>query len=151
MSISRFETRSPNLLETSYLTPQKERFSPTFPQKPPKCLLSLYFSVTQWERPLCWRSWSTCVCNMPSHSSEHACRMFPWSASVRRDDRRHLFFGDHVISEDADVADLDFDGVARDHIAVSSLGAHPEYVARVEGRVPAQLLNPGRRIPDLVG
>jgi hypothetical protein len=30
------------------------------------------------------------------------------------------------------------------------LGAHPEHVARVEGRVLTQLLNPGRRIPYLV-
>ena len=82
---------------------------------------------------------------------EHAFRMLPWSASARRHRRTHLFFGDHVIPEDADVADLDFDDVARNHIAISSLGAHPEHVARVEGRVPAQFLNPGRRIPDLVG
>ena len=44
----------------------------------------------------------------------------------------HLCLGHHVISEDADVTDLDFDDVARDHIAVSSLGAHPEYITWVE-------------------
>ena len=82
---------------------------------------------------------------------EHIFRMFPWSASARRYHRTHLFFGDHVISEDADVADLDFDSVARGHVTVSSLSTHQEHVTRVEGCVPAQLLNPGRRIPDLVG
>src|SRR5215471_12156111 len=62
-----------------------------------------------------------------------------------------LFFGDHIIPEDADVADLDFDDIARNHVAISPLGTHPEHVARVQGRVPAQFLNPCRRIPDLVG
>src|ERR1043166_4455722 len=76
---------------------------------------------------------------------------FSITSSARRYRRAPLFFGDHVISEDADVADLDFNSVAWDHIAVSSLGAHPEHIARVEGRVPAQLLNPGRCIPNLVG
>ena len=76
--------------------------------------------------------------------------MLPWSASVTWHRHTPLFFGNHVISEDADVADLDFDGVARDHVAVSPLGAHPEHVVRVEGRIPAQLLNPSRRIPALV-
>src|SRR5713101_7623805 len=62
-----------------------------------------------------------------------------------------LFLGSHVISEDADVADLDFDDVARDHVPVGPLRTHPEHVAGIEGRVPAQLLDPGGRIPDLVG
>ena len=120
----KFEAKSPNLLRNSHFTPKQGKFSPSFPQKLLKSLLSLYFSVTSiGEAPLLAQS---------AH-------------------RTHLFFGDHVISQDTDVANLYFDGVTRDHVAVSSLGAHPEHVARVEGCVPAQLLNPGRRIPDLVG
>ena len=120
----KFEAKSPNLLRNSHFTPKQGKFSPSFPQKLLKSLLSLYFSVTSiGEAPLLAQS---------AH-------------------RTHLFFGDHVISQDTDVANLYFDGVTRDHVAVSSLGAHPEHVARVESRVPAQLLNPGRCIPDLVG
>src|SRR5262245_61417379 len=80
-------------------------------------------------------------CNCPLSMASYACG---WPGLP-------LSLGHHVISEDADVADLDFDDVARDHVAVSPLGAHPEHIAWVEGGVPAQLLNPGRRIPDLVG
>jgi hypothetical protein len=70
---------------------------------------------------------------------------------------RHLgagtgsLFGHHVVSEDANPRDLDFDDIARDHVAVGPLRAHPDHVAWMEGGVPAQLLNPGCGIPDLVG
>src|SRR5215510_3314586 len=151
MRTSKSTKRALNSLKISHLNPQKEKFSPTFPQKMPKSLLSLYFFVTSMgEAPPLAQVNHLCL----QHTEplcEHAFRMFPWLASVKRYHRTHLFFGDHIISEDADVTDLDLDGVARDHVAVSSLGAHPEHIARVEGGVSAQLLNPGRRIPDLIG
>ena len=62
-----------------------------------------------------------------------------------------LFLSYHIIPEDADATDLDFDDVARDHVAVRPLSAHPQHVSRVEGRVPAELLDPRRRVPDLIG
>jgi hypothetical protein len=62
-----------------------------------------------------------------------------------------LSLGHYVISEGADATDFDLDDVAWDHISVSPLGAHPEHVTGVERGVPAELLNPGCCVPDLVG
>ena len=133
------------------LSSSERRVFPNFSTKDVKKVAKPLLSVTSMgEAPLLAQLVHLCL----QHAEplwEHAFRMFPWSASARRYHRPHLFFGDYVVSEDADVADLDLDGVARDHVAVSSLGTHPEHVARVEGRVSAQLLNPGRRIPDLIG
>ena len=36
-----------------------------------------------------------------------------------------LFLSHNVISENADIADLDFDDVAWEHVTVRSLGPHP--------------------------
>src|SRR5262245_46573971 len=73
---------------------------------------------------------------------------------VTRDDdviEVYLCLRNHVISEDADVADLDLDDIAGDHVPVRALGSHPEHVTGVEGGVATELLNPGRRVPDLLG
>src|SRR4029453_8020858 len=61
-----------------------------------------------------------------------------------------LLLGDHVVSEHADAADLDLDDVARDHVTVGALGAHPEHVARMKRRGLAHLVKPRRGVPDLV-
>src|SRR4029450_1660505 len=61
-----------------------------------------------------------------------------------------LLLGDHVVSEHADAADLDLDDVARDHVTVGALGAHPEHVARMKRRGLAHLVKPRRDVPDLI-
>lgn len=56
---------------------------------------------------------------------------------IRTDTRAPLLLGNRVISKGADVTNFHLDGVAGDHVAVGALGAHPDYVAGVEGGVVA--------------
>ena len=48
-----------------------------------------------------------------------------------------LLIGHHVVLQHPDPANLYFDGVTGDDVPVGILGAHPDYVAGVEGGVAA--------------
>jgi len=69
----------------------------------------------------------------------------------RTDTESPLLLGNHVVSEGSDVTDFHLDGVAREHVAVGSFGAHPQHVAGVQGGVLAKFVDPGSGVPNLVG
>ena len=62
-----------------------------------------------------------------------------------------LLLRHHVVSKRADTVYLHLDCIAGEHVPVGPFSSHPEDVARVQGGVVAEFVDPGGRVPDLVG
>ena len=70
---------------------------------------------------------SVMICLHTSHN--HTFKGLDALSIIERHSSTVLLLPYHIIPQDADAADFDFDGVAGEHVAVGALGAHPDDVA----------------------